>query len=146
MRLDKKEYKQAVGCLLRYNYNCMNIINIRADIMGVSIPENDGMPKAPYSISDSVYNQYIRLQEDKELQRSLKEYKAVMLALELVDDVSKGIFEEEFRKSKKKWQVINELSISERTYERRKKALIYTVYKEIKKLAENWRNLIKKPC
>lgn len=137
MRLDKKEYKQAVGCLLRYNYNCMNIINIRADIMGVSIPENDGMPKAPYSISDSVYNQYIRLQEDKELQRSLKEYKAVMLTLELVDEIAKGIFEEEFRKSNKKWQVINELHISESTYERRKKRLIYTVHKELKKLTEN---------
>lgn len=105
--------------------------------MGVSIPENDGMPKVPYSISDSVYNQYIRLQEDKELQRSLKEYKAVMLALKLVDDVSKGIFEEEFRKSKKRWQVINELHISESTYERRKKRLIYTVHKELKKLTEN---------
>lgn len=134
MRLDKKEYKQAVGCLLRYNYNCMNIINIRADIMGVSIPENDGMPKAPYSISDSVYNQYIRLQEDKELQRSLKEYKAVMLALELVNKDSKYIFEEEFRKSKSKWEIIESLGVSEETYKRRKKNLIYTVYENLKKL------------
>jgi len=146
MRLDNKDYKEAVGCLLRYNYNCMNIINIRADIMGVSIPDNDGMPKPPYSISDSVYNQYIRLQEDKELQKSLREYKAVMLALELVDEVSKGIFEEEFRKANKKWQVINILHISERTYERRKSDLVYAVSKELKKLAENWRNLIKKTC
>lgn len=134
MRLDKKEYKQAVGCLLRYNYNCMNIINIRADIMGVSVPENDGMPKAPYSISDSVYNQYIRLQEDKELQRSLKEYKAVMLALELVNKDSKYIFEEEFRKSKSKWEIIESLGVSEETYKRRKKNLIYTVYENLKKL------------
>ena len=134
MRLDKKEYKQAVGCLLRYNYNCMNIINIRADIMGVSVPENDGMPKAPYTISDSVYNQYIRLQEDKELQKSLKEYKAVMLALELVNKDSKYIFEEEFRKSKSKWEIIQSLGVSEETYKRRKKNLIYTVYENLKKL------------
>ena len=78
MRIAKEEYNKAVGCLKRYNYNCLNIINIRADIMGISIPNTDGMPKTPHNISDSVYNQYIKLQEDKELQKSLKEYKAVV--------------------------------------------------------------------
>jgi len=46
MRLSREEYKKATGCLERYNYNCLSIINIRADIMSVSIPANDGMPKA----------------------------------------------------------------------------------------------------
>ena len=146
MRLSKEDYNRAVGCLKRYNYNCINIINIRADIMSISVPENDGMPKAPYSISDSVYNQYIKLQEDKEWQKSLREYKAVMQALQLVDNISKEIFEEEFRKSNKKWTVIEKLNVSESTYERRKKKLIYTVHKEIKKLTENWRNFYKNPC
>lgn len=134
MRLSNEDYKEAVGCLKRYNYNCLNIINIRADILGVSVPENTGMPKAPYSISDTVYNQYIKLQEDKELQKALREYKAVSLAIQLVDEISEGIFNEEFRKSNKKWQVMNILHISESTYERRKKALIYTVHKELKKI------------
>lgn len=137
MRIAKEEYNRAVGCLKRYNYNCLNIINIRADIMSISIPNTDGMPKAPYSISDSVYNQYIKLQENKELQKSLKEYKAVVQALELVDEMSKNIFEEEYRKLNKKWAVINKLHISESTYERRKRQLIYNTYKEIKKLTEN---------
>lgn len=137
MRLSKEDYNKAVGCLKRYNYNCINIINIRADIMSISVPENDGMPKIPYNISDSVYNQYVRLQEDKDLQRSLKEYKAVVQSLLLIDDISKEIFEEEFRKSNKKWQVINKLHISESTYERRKKKLIYATFKELKKLTEN---------
>ena len=137
MRIAKEEYNKAVGCLKRYNYNCLNIINIRADIMSISIPNTDGMPKAPYSISDSVYNQYIKLQEDEELQKSLKEYKAVVQALELVDEMSKNIFEEEYRKLNKKWAVINKLHISESTYERRKRQLIYNTYKEIKKLTEN---------
>lgn len=137
MRLSKEDYNKAVGCLKRYNYNCINIINIRADIMSISVPENDGMPKIPYNISDSVYNQYVRLQEDKDLQKSLKEYKAVVQSLLLMDDISREIFEEEFRKSNKKWQVINKLHISESTYERRKKKLIYATFKELKKLTEN---------
>ncbi len=137
MRIPKEEYNKAVGCLKRYNYNCLNIINIRADIMNISIPNTDGMPKAPYNISDSVYNQYIKLQEDKELQKSLKEYKAVVQALQLLDDIAKNIFEEEYIKSNKKWTIINKLHISESTYERRKRQLIYNTYKEIKKLTEN---------
>lgn len=137
MKLSREDYNRAVGYLKRYNYNCINIINIRADIMSISTPQNDGMPKPPYSISDTVYNQYIKLQEDKELQKSLKEYKVVINALQLVDDISKEIFTEEFIKSNKKWKVIENLNVSESTYERRKKKLIYTVHKEIKKLTEN---------
>lgn len=134
MRLSREEYKKAVGCLKRYNYNCLNIINIRADIMNISAPNTDGMPKVPYNISDSVYNQYIKLQEDKELQKSLKEYKAVIQALELVDEISKQIFNEEYIKSKRKYDIIDTLHISERTYERKKSHLIHTTYKELKKI------------
>lgn len=135
MRLDKNEYKEAEGCLKRYNYNCINILNIRADIMSVSIPNNNGMPKTPYSISDTVYNQYIKLQEDKELQKSLKEYKAVRQALELVDEDCNFIFENYYQKQKNKWYIMEKRGLSERTFLRRKQKLIYTVNKEIKKLA-----------
>ena len=134
MRLNKNEYKEAEGCLKRYNYNCINILNIRADIMSISIPNNNGMPKTPYNISDTVYNQYIKLQEDKQLQKSLKEYKAVMQALELVSKDSKYIFDEYYRKQKNKWEIIYS-GISERTFVRRKSELIYEIHKELKKLA-----------
>lgn len=133
-RLPKEDYKNAVGILKRYNYNCINILNIRADITSISPPSNDGMPKAPYTISDSVFNQYIRLQEDQELQKSLREYKAVVQALELVSKDSKYIFEELYQKSKTKWEIMAS-GMSERTYKRRKSELIYAVDKEIKKLA-----------
>lgn len=133
-RLPKEDYKNAVGILKRYNYNCINILNIRADIMSISIPNSDGMPKAPYNISDSVFNQYTRLQEDKELQKSLREYKAVVQALELVSKDSKYIFEELYQKSKTKWEIMDS-GMSERTFVRRKSELIYAVDKEIKKLA-----------
>lgn len=135
MRIAKEEYNKAVGCLKRYNYNCLNIINIRADIMSISIPSTDGMPKAPCSISDTVYNQYIKLQEDKELQKSLKEYKAVVQAIQLVSEDSEYIFNEMYRKQKSKWNVMNEKGLSERTFLRRKYELIYAVDKELKKMA-----------
>ena len=135
MKIAKEEYNKAVGCLKRYNYNCLNIINIRADIMNISAPNTDGMPKVPYNVSDSVYNQYIKLQEDKELQKSLKEYKAVVQALQLVNEDSKYIFNEMYIKQKNKWCIMEEKGLSERTFLRRKYELIYAVDKEIKKMA-----------
>ena len=136
MRLDKEDYKRAVGILKRYNYNCITIMNIRADIMSIGVPGNDGMPKAPYKISDSVYNQYIQLQEDKELQKALRQYKIVRQALELVSNDSKYIFEEFYMKNKAKWQIIDS-GMSERTFTRRKSELIYAVDQEIKKVGVN---------
>lgn len=136
MRLDTESYKKAEGCLRRYNYNCITIMNIRADIMTVGTPNTDGMPKAPYNISDSVYNQYIKLQEDKELQKSLKEYKAVRQALELVNKDSRNIFENYYQKQKSKWGTIDKLGLSEGTFKRRKQDLIYSVDRELKKMSQ----------
>ena len=136
MRLPKEEYKQANNCLKRYNYNCIMILNIRADIMSISGNGIDGMPKAPYSISDSVFNSVIQLQENQELQKALKEYKAVVQALQLVSKDSKYIFEQLYVKSKSKWEIINEINVSEETYKRRKRDLIYAVNGELKKLTQ----------
>ena len=134
MRLSREEYKKAEGYLKRYNYNCINILNIRNDIMALSAVKLDGLPKAPYSISDTVFNSVIQLQEDKELNRSIHEYKIVIQALQLVSEDSKIIFEELYQKSKNKWYIINDiLHTSEETYKRRKRDLIYAVYEEIKK-------------
>ena len=54
MRLNKEDYNKSVGMLKRYNYNCIKILNLRADIMSISAASIDGMPKAPYKISDTV--------------------------------------------------------------------------------------------
>lgn len=137
MRLSREEYKKAEGYLKRYNYNCINILNIRNDIMSISAVNLDGLPKAPYSISDSVFNSVIKLQENKELNKSISEYKVVVQALQLVSDDSKVIFEELYQKSKSKWDVMNEKGLSERTFVRRKGELINTVHKEIKKFGVN---------
>ena len=94
MRLSNEEYKEASLCLKRYNYNCIKIMNIRADIMSIGSPVLDGMPKAPYSVSDRTLKAVIELQEDEQLQKCIKEYKAVVQAIELVNKDSKYIFEE----------------------------------------------------
>nr|DAP65926.1 MAG TPA: Protein of unknown function (DUF722) [Caudoviricetes sp.]DAY88697.1 MAG TPA: Protein of unknown function (DUF722) [Caudoviricetes sp.] len=134
MRLSNEEYKEASLCLKRYNYNCLKIMNIRADIMSIGSPVLDGMPKAPYSVSDRTLKAVIELQENEHLQKAIKEYKAVVQAVELVNKDSKYIFEEFYIKSKPKWEIINS-GISERTFVRRKGDLIYAVHKELKKLA-----------
>lgn len=75
-------------------------MNIRMDIISIGSPNYDGMPKAPYTISDSVLNSVIQMQENKELQQSIKEYQIVVQALELTDKITKEIFEEEYQKRK----------------------------------------------
>lgn len=137
MRIPKEEYNKAVGCLKRYDYNCINIVNIQSDILSLSIAPNDGLPKAPYSIGDTVFNKVTQLEENKELDKSIKEYKAVVQALKLVDKDSKYIFEKEFRESQTKWKVIADMNVSEETYKRRKSSLIYAVFNELKKFEKN---------
>ncbi len=135
MRLQKEDYKKAEGCLRRYNYNCITIIDMNENILGINATTIDGMPKAKYNISDSVYNKYIQLQENKELNEALKEIKAVRKAIALVNKDEKDIFENYYLKQKTKWETIEILGLSERTFLRRKKDLIYTVERELKKLA-----------
>lgn len=134
MRLENQEYRQAVNCLKRYNYNCIKIMSIREDIMSISGLNMDGMPKPKYSKSDMVLNSVIQLQEDEELKRAVKEVKAVQMALQLVDEDCKNIFEKIYIQSKSKWELINN-GMSERTYFRKKTGLITQVNKELKKLA-----------
>lgn len=105
------------------------------DIMSIGSPNFDGMPKAPYTISDSVLNSVIRMQENTALQQSIKEYKVVIQALELVNEDSKLIFDELYVKNKYKWDIIQTKGLSERTYVRRKSELIRAVHKELKKMA-----------
>lgn len=133
MRLPNEEYKKATKCLKRYNYNCIRMLNIRTDIMSISGINIDGLPKAKYNISDNVLDSVIKLQEDENLQECIKEYKAVRQAIERVHKDSVYIFEELYRKGTSKWDIINELNVSEETYKRRKRELIYAVYEEISK-------------
>lgn len=106
---------------------------MRLDIMSIGSPNMDGMPKAPYTISDSVYNSVVKLQEDITLNKVIKEYKAVRQAIELVNEDSKLIFYELYVKNKYKWDIINDNGLSERTYVRRKSELVNAVHKELKK-------------
>lgn len=134
-RLSKEDYREAVGCLKRYNYNCINIMNIQSDILSLSVAPMDGMPKAPYTVSNSVLDKVIRLEENESLQRSIREYKIIVQALNLVNKDCKTLFEELYIKNKYKWDIIDQNGMSERTFVRRKSELINAVHKEIKKLA-----------
>lgn len=133
MRIPKEEYNKAVGCLKRYNYNCIKIMDVRENIMSISGQNLDGMPKAKYNTSDIVINSVIQLQTNEELKKASKELKAVQLALELVDEDSKKIFEKVYRQSKSKWETIKDMNMSEETYKRKKSSLIYAVYNELEK-------------
>ena len=105
--------------------------------MTLSAVNIDGLPKAPYSISDTVFNSVIQLQENKELNRSIHEYKIVAQMLQLVSEDSKIVFKELYQKNKSKWDIMNENGLSERTFARRKSELINTIHKEINKIGIN---------
>lgn len=137
-RLSKEDYREAKGCLKRYNYNCINIINTQSDILSLSIAPVDGLPKAPYSVGNPTLKKVMQLEQDEDLQKSIREYNAVIQALYYINDkITEEIFNEEFRKGEKnKWTIIDTLHISEDIYKRRKKELIYRVDKELKSLKE----------
>jgi len=101
-RLNKEDYRKANRCLKEYNYNCINIINIQQDILSLSIAPTDGLPRAPFSVGNTVLNKVINLEENKDLQKHIKEYKAVQQALILINDkITYEIFEEEYQKRRK---------------------------------------------
>ena len=134
MRIPKDEYKKAKSCLFRYNYNCLNILMIKSNIPEISAINYDGMPKGKYNINDIVSNTIIQLEDNKELQKSIKEHNIVIKALEIVGRDSQYIFEHFFnKKDMTKWDIIDKLCVSEETYKRRYRELIYAVYEVMKK-------------
>ena len=135
MRLSKEDYNNAVGCLKRYDYNCINILNIKSDIYSIETANNDGQPKPKYNKTDTVLAKIIQVEENEVIQKAIKEYKAVRNALLLVNKDCNYIFEKCFREQKSKWEVMSQYGMSERTFFRRKRELIHTVNKELKKLA-----------
>ena len=135
MKIPKEEYKRAKGYLLRYTYNCINILMITSNINGISAINYDGMPHAKNTINDVVLNTVIKIEDNKELARSIEEYNVVKKALELVNKDSQYIFEHLFdKKDMSKWGIMENLCISRATFDRRYKKLIYTVAEEIKKI------------
>lgn len=137
MRLSKEDYNNAVGCLKRYDYNCINILNIKSDIYSLETANSDGQPKPKYNKTDTVLNKIIQVEENEAIQKAIREYKAVRNALLLLNKDCNYIFEKVFREKKSKWEVIEKLNMSEETFKRRKRALIYTVNEELKKLTQN---------
>lgn len=135
MRLSREDYREAEGCLIYYNYNCATILCVEANTSYLTASNYNGMPKAPYSISNPVEKIVIQKDEDKSYKKALKQYKAVEMAKLRVSDECLTIFELFYRGKKNKWRVIYESGFSERTFLRRKKDLIYAVYEELKKLA-----------
>lgn len=138
MRIDKNEYRYAKRCLKRFNYNKLNILMRRTDLMSLSAVGIDGLPKGKNKISDIVGQTVVRIEEDKELNKSIKEYKAVLLAREIIDDDCKYILDHIYdMKDMNKWDVIysEERPMSQRTFERKHSSLIYAVKKQLKKLA-----------
>lgn len=135
MRIPKEEYNNARACLQRYAYNCRYILTRRDDIMQLSGVNMDGMPHSKYSISDIVANAVIKLDEDSSIKQSIKEFDIVQNALLLVDHDTKMIFEYLYEKKDKnigKYEICDAIGISEDTFKRKHRNLVYAVYETMK--------------
>ena len=135
MRLDKEEYKYAKRCLKRFNYNKLNILMRRTDLMSLSAVNIDGQPKGKNKISDIVGQTIVRIEEDKELNKSIKEYKAVLLAREMIDEDSKYILDHIYdMQDMNKWDIVysEERPMSEITFKRKHSKLVYAVLEQLK--------------
>lgn len=92
------------------------------------------MPHSKYSISDVVANSVIRLDEDKNIQASYEEYGAIQRALELVDSDTKAIFTHLYeKKDMNKYEIMDDIHISEDTFKNKHRKLVYAVYEAMKK-------------
>jgi len=117
-------------------------MDIKDDILCLNSTQLDGMPKAKYNVSDSTLNKTIQLNENEIIQKCAKEIKAVNQAIlllksdKIIEEIYKKYESEEYDKWGKinKWDIINKFNISEETYKRRRKKLIYTIHDELNKL------------
>lgn len=134
MRISRNEYNEAEECLKRYKYNCRAIKIIPKDLITMSSGYNVGI-KAPNSISDPVFNNLVRIQENKELQRAIIEYNAVENAILLLTKDEAEVFESYYIQKKTRSEIADEMGLSDRSIRRRHSSLIYKVHKELKKLA-----------
>lgn len=137
MRIPKEEYNKARECLKKYSYHCRYILDRRNDIMQLSGVNMDGMPHSKYTISDIVANSVILLDlldEEPSIKESFEKYSIVQIALELVDADTKAIFTHLYeKKDMGKYQIIDEIHISEDTFKNKHRKLVYAVYETMKK-------------
>ena len=133
-RISDEKYKDAKGCLKRFAYNKLNILTIRFDLVGITGINYDNELIRTNKINDIVANSVIRLEENKALNQSIREYKAVELAKKLVNDEdSLYILEHLYDKQDmRRWEIINNV-MSESTFRRKHKKLVLTVYDILKK-------------
>lgn len=135
MRLSKEDYREAEEALWDYNYNLKEIIQLEADIINAGIPNQAGMPGAPYRISDSTFAAVLRLEQYPERRAMLRQKKAVEDAIHKVRHYDSVLIFNLYYKDKMSWRAtIEAIGMSERTFSRRKLELIEAVHKELKKL------------
>ena len=131
MKIPTEEYRKIIKYLKNYEYNKKKVKEIEADILGISSNPTDSF-KASSGISDPVFNQLMQLETNEDRKICIKECKIVEDMLILISKETYEIFEEVFINKKGRSQILADLHISESTYERRKRELIYTTYKVVK--------------
>lgn len=90
-------------------------------------------------LSKENYNSTILMLKryDYNKEKDNEDYRIIERVKLLLEPKSRYIFEEEFRKKRNKWDIAYELCISERSYQRLRKELIYKTFQEIKNIKAN---------
>ena len=133
-RISDEKFKEAKGCLRRYAYNKLNIVTIRFDIMNISAVDYSSGSVKTNSISDTVGNSVIQLDENKALKNSMREIKAVEMAKKIIDEETLYILEHLYdKKDMSKWEIIGN-GVSERSFYRKHKELILKIADILEKI------------
>jgi phosphate uptake regulator len=144
--MEKKKNYVALGskCLENYNENKIYAEMKEIDMVSLSAVNLDGMPKSLNKISNPTALAVIRNMQDKDLQRTMIEIKAVELSQNLVGIDSKYILEHVY--IKRDLEAVDiyynlydkcDKPMSESTYYRRLRELRKTVGKMYEKLFDS---------
>lgn len=135
MKLPRAVFRYVEHELYNYDYHLEKIEQIRENIIEAS-PLRETVPNTGY-ISDPTGRKGTELVTNTALMRMTDTVKRIDRALQRLNDDHRTIFELKYRQGLKWQQVCEEMPVSERTYFRLRRELVYMVAVELG-LAESW--------
>lgn len=135
MKLPKVVFKYVEYELYNYDHNLELIKQFQDDVIYAQ-PTKEVVPNIGY-ISDPTSKKVIKLASSNFLLKMLDRISRINRALQRLNDDHRTIFELKYRKGLKWQQVCEEMPVSERTYFRLRRELVYMVAVEMG-LAEKW--------
>ena len=135
MKLEKSVFRYIEHELYNYKYTIQTIADLRENIIG-AVPLRETVPGTGY-ISDPTARKATKLVTNTALARMTRTVAAIEKALNRLNQDHRAVFELKYCQFLPWKKVCDELPVSERTYFRLRRELVYMVALELG-LAEAW--------